>query len=66
MKNLEKIEKVKELFNEGIKLLKQIDISDKDEINDIVENFGSLKIDDGGIFSQLEYIKEDIIDEMKK
>lgn len=65
MKNLEKIEKVKELFNEGVKLLKQIDISDKDEINDIVENFGSLKSDDGGIFSQLEYIKEDIIEDSK-
>ena len=65
MTNLEKIEKVKELFNEGIKLLKQIDISDKDEINDIVETFGSLKSDDGGIFSQIEYIKEDIIEESK-
>jgi hypothetical protein len=59
MENLEKIEKVKELFNEGVKLLTQIDISDKYEINDIVESFGSF------IFSQLEYIKEDIIEESK-
>jgi len=32
MENLEKIEKVKELFNEGVKLLTQIDISDISDI----------------------------------
>lgn len=66
MKNLEKVEKVENIFKEAIELLKTIKIEDKDEINDIIENFGSLKKDDGGIFSQLDYIKEDIIEESKK
>jgi len=62
MENLEKIKKVKSLFKEGVKLLKTIEIEDRGEIDDIISSFGSLKDEDGGIFSQLEYIKEDIED----
>jgi len=65
MDNLEKIEKIKSLFKEGVELLKSIEIEDKDEIEDIVSNFGKydffcIKCEEGGIFSQLNYIKEDI------
>jgi len=63
MTNLELLTKVRENFVESIKLLKQIKIEDKDEIKMIIETFGSMKTDDGGIFSQLSYIEEDIIEE---
>lgn len=64
MTNLELIKKVRENFVESIKLLKQIKIEDRVEIKDIIFSFGSMDKDDGGIFSQLNYIEEDINDEL--
>ncbi len=70
MDNLEKIEKVKSLFKEGVELLKTIEIEDMDEIEDIISNFGTYDFfcencEEGAIFSQLNYIKEDIIEDSK-
>jgi len=64
MTNSELITKVRENFVESIELLKQIKIKDRIEIKDIIFTFGSMDKDDGAIFSQLNYIEEDINDEL--
>ena len=65
MNNLEIINTVNDKFKEGINLLKMIKIDDMDEIKDILTNFGSSEKDDGGIFSQLKYITDNIIEKLK-
>jgi len=64
----DKINKIKNLFIKAVNLLTEFkkdnsSITYKEnisEIEDILSNFGSLDKDDGGIFSQLNYMLEDL------